>query len=171
MQQATKFFFLLFIITKTICAQDAEINGLKMSYPRVYFKTGSTDYAPMPYSADSCFKYIAANIKDIKSFVIWRDSSESEQLSTQRIKKLKADLHKYTPAKIYIESMKAAQRVLQSSINKSNSAEQRQYLLSLNSVFDVYTTATIKNKPGNEKHEKHLRRLVWCGWRYGFHWK
>ena len=166
MQRTAKFLLILFIFTKTICAQDTEIAGLikgelKMTYPRIYFKNNVTDYAAMPYSADSCFKYITINLKDIRSFVIWRDSSETEQLTTKRIKKLKADLIKYTAAKIYIESMKGAQRVLQSTISKANAYEQKQYLLSLNAVFDVYTTAQLAEKDlGKKSHIQHPR--IWC---------
>jgi hypothetical protein len=165
-QQATKILFILLLIAKGLCAQDAEINGLikgelKMTFPRIYFKNKTSDYAPMSYTVDSCFKYIAANLKDIRSFIIWRDSSETEQLTTKRIKKLKADLTKYTSTKIYIESMKAAQKILQSTINKSNSYEQRQYLLSLNSVFDVYTTGMPAEKDvGKKSHIYHPR--FWC---------
>ena len=164
---ATKFFLIFFIVAKGLCAQSTEIDGLikgelVMTYPRVYFKNNTTDYAAMPYSADSCFKYIAANLKDVRGFVIWRDSSETEQLTTKRIKKLKADLHKYTlSAKIYIESMKGAQKIAQLTIEKSNSYEQRQYLLSLNAVFDVYTTAMLPEKDlGKKSHVYHPR--FWC---------
>ena len=48
---------------------------LKMTYPSIYFVLNSTEYAVMPYTVDSCFKYIAANIKYLNSIVIWRDSS------------------------------------------------------------------------------------------------
>ncbi|HXD93044.1 MAG TPA: hypothetical protein VNX01_07505 [Bacteroidia bacterium] len=167
MSRTTKLFLILFIIATRFFAQDTEIDGLikgelKMTYPRVYFKNNVTDYAAMPYSTDSCFKYIAANLKAVRSFVIWRDSSETEQLTTKRIKKLKADLHKYTPsAKIYIESMKAAQKISQFTIKKSNSFEQTQYLLSLNSVFDVYTTGVLAEKDlGKKSHVYHPR--FWC---------
>ena len=165
MQRTKKNFLLLLIITKTLCAQEIDglIKGeLKMTFPRVYFKNGTSDYAPMPYSPDSCFKYIADNIQDVKSLVIWRDSSETEKLTTKRIQKLKADLNKYTPAtKIYIESMKAAQKLPQRTISKSNSAEQKQYLLSLNTAFDVYTTETLpKQKLGKKSHIYHPR--FWC---------
>lgn len=166
-QQATKFLFIFFIVAKGLCAQNTEIDGLikselKMTFPRIYFKNNLIEYEAMPYTVDSCFKYIAANLKDIRSFVIWRDSSESEQLSTRRIQKLKADLNKYTPsAKIYIESMKGAQKISQLTIKKSSSIEQTRYLLSLNAVFDVYTTGTLPEKQvGKKSHIYHPR--FWC---------
>jgi hypothetical protein len=166
-QQATKFLFIFFIVAGGLRAQSTEIDGLikgelVMTYPRVYFKNNSSDYAKMPYTVDSCFKYIATNLKDIKSFVIWRDSSEGEQLTSKRIKKLKTDLNKYIPTtKIYIESMKGTQKISQLTIKKSISTEQTQYLLSLNAVFDVYTTGTLPEKDvGKKSHIYHPR--FWC---------
>lgn len=57
--------------------------------------------------------YIAIHIKDIKDFVIWRDSSETELLTSKRIKKLKADLNQYTPSKeINIQSIGKSKKFL-----------------------------------------------------------
>lgn len=166
-QRAIILLVLLLAVAAGGFGQNTEIDGLingelKMSYPSVYFKNKATDYAAMPYSADSCFKYMAAHINDIRSFVIWRDSSETEQLSNQRIKKLKTDLAKYIPkAKIYIESMKGAQKIAKRTIAKSDDATQVGYLLSLNSVFDVYTTSTLAEKiAGKKSHVYHPR--WWC---------
>ncbi len=60
-----------------------------MTFPGIYFKHNSTDYADMPYTVDSCLGYTATHIKDINDFVIWRDSLETEKLTNRRIKKLR----------------------------------------------------------------------------------
>ncbi len=132
----------------------------------------SADYAKMPYSVDSCFKYIATNIKNLNSFPIWRDTTEKERLTIIRIQKLKSDLNKFVPSKqIHFQSMGTAQKISRRTIEKSVDNKQTEYLLSLNSVLDV--SGAIKNKMtlGKEKKQrKGIPRLVWCGWKYGFHW-
>lgn len=144
-----------------------------MTFPSIYFKHNSTDYAIMPYKVDSCFKYIALHIKDIHSLVIWRDSLEIEGLTNKRIKKLKMDINKYISSnKINIHSMGKEQKISRHTINRLVSNEQIQYLLSLNSVFDISSTHFLCQKKCKEKNSaKRLPHLVWCGWRYGFHWK
>jgi hypothetical protein len=150
---------ILFLISTGLQGQDSNIDRLikgelKMTFPSIYFKHNSTDYALMPYTVDSCFKYIAAHIKDINCRPIWRDSSETEQLTNERIKKLKLGLNKYLPTKkINIQSMRKAQKISQRTIVKGVDSTQVQYLLSLNSVFDV--SGTIKLKELKEK--KHVR--------------
>lgn len=140
-----------------------------MTFPSIYFKHNSTEYADMPYPVDSCFIFIQKNIKDIKSYVVWRDSGETEQLSGQRVKRIRAGLNKYTKAQIKVLSMGKEQKISRYTINK-NAKEQRQYLLSLNSVFDVYTTRTRKEM----KTQTHIQRpRIWC-WgciSSGFHYK
>ncbi|MEO6305813.1 MAG: hypothetical protein ABIP51_21880 [Bacteroidia bacterium] len=145
---------------------------LTMTFPSIYFKHNSTDYAVMPYSVDSCFKYIKTKIKDLNSFAVWRDSSEKERLTYIRIRKLKSDLNKYLPTnKIHFQSMGAAQKNSRSTIEKSVDNKQAQYLLSLNSVLDVSGAINNqKNTSIEKKQRKRLPRLVWCGWKYGFHW-
>ncbi len=144
----------------------------QMTFPSIYFKHNSSDYAVMPYSVDSCFKYIAANIKDLNSHPIWRDSAEKERLSYVRMQKLKTDLKKYIPGKkITFQSMGTAQKISRHTIEKSDDETQKQYLLTLNSVLDV--SGVIENKKvvtKEKKQRKRLPRLVWCGWKYGFHW-
>ena len=81
--------FLFFSIQ--LHSQDVEINRLlksefQMTYPSIYFKNNSTEYAKMPYTADSCLKYIADNLDDIVSYIIWRDSNETDALTKKRIK-------------------------------------------------------------------------------------
>jgi len=142
-QRIPKILFLLLLITSRLSAQNAEVNKLmegelKMTYPSIYFVHNSEEYAAMPYTVDSCFKYIASHIKYLNSIVIWRDSSETEQLTNVRIKKLKLDLNKYTPFRnVDIKSMENEQKISQRTINKASNDKQRQYLLSFNSVLDV----------------------------------
>jgi len=140
------------------------VNGeLRMTFPSVYFKNNSTDYAAMPYTADSCFKYIAAHIKDINSYVIWRDSSETEELTNKRIKKLKTELNNYTPSgKIKIRPMGEAQKISRRTIDMGVNPKQIQYLLSLNSVFDVSGVVFRVTKKSKKNHALHPK--IWC-WR------
>ena len=83
-QQAIKLFFIFLVVSTGLKAQNTEINRLvkselEMSFPSIYFKNNSTEYAKMPYTVDSCLKYIADNLDDIVSFTIWRDSNETDQ--------------------------------------------------------------------------------------------
>jgi len=123
----------------------------------------------MPYSVDSCFKYIATKIKELNSYPVWRDINEKERLTYFRIKQLQADLVKYLPANnIRFQSMGAAQKISKQTIQKADT-KQAQYLLTLNSVLDV--SGALKNKNSKEKKQRRgIPRLVWCGWQYGFHW-
>src|SRR4051812_572394 len=103
MHTLAKFIILLICFSTHVQAQEREVDRLiqselKMTFPSIYFKYNSTEYAEMPYTVDSCFKYMAAHAKEINSRPIWRDSSETEQLTTERIKKLKLGLNKYPPA-------------------------------------------------------------------------
>ena len=66
MRTFTKFILIILFTTTVLCAQDSEIDRLmqselKMTFPSIYFKHNSTDYATMPYKIDSCFKHIAFN--------------------------------------------------------------------------------------------------------------
>ena len=144
-------------------------NELMMTFPSIYFKHNSTEYATMPYRVDSCFKYIAAKIKELNGYPVWRDINEKERLTYFRIKQLQADMEKYLPAnKIRFQSMGAAQKISKQTIQKADD-KQKQYLLTLNSVLDV--SGALKNKSGKEKKQRRgIPRLVWCGWHYGFHW-
>lgn len=140
-----------------------------MTFPSIYFKHNSTEYAEMPYPVDSCFIFIQKHFKDIKSYVVWRDSGETEQLTSKRIQKIRAGLSKYTKTQIKILSMGKEQKFSRYTINKISNVE-RSYLLSLNSVFDVYTTKTRKEM----KMQTHIQRpRIWC-WgciSSGFHYK
>jgi hypothetical protein len=168
----TALILILFILTTGLRGQDSEIDRLiegefKMTFPSIYFKHNSTDYSTMPYSVDSCFKYIATNIKYLNSYPIWRDSSEAEQLTNKRIKKLKDDLNKYTPSrKINIKSVGNKQKISQRTINKGIGNEQIQYLLSLNSVLDVSGVIHPKKKWTRRTHYEG-RYLCFGCWRRG----
>ena len=209
MQLIPKLIFILLLSTK-LCGQDAsiktrhDVGELKMTFPGIYFKHNSTDYATMPYIVDSCFKYIALHIKDISDIVIWRDSLETEKLSQQRIKKVRIALSKYKVKGIYIESMKKEQKISRHTINAIADSTQIKYLLTLNSVFEIAKTrlrnetmvnANKKwhvpcwmnlqlnkagrkrckmerkiNKSKTSEKKKKRKRLVWTGWKTGFHW-
>lgn len=156
------------IVTTKLQAQD--ITELKMNFPGIYFKHQSTEYAAMPYTVDSCFNYIAAHIKDINDLVIWRDSLETEKLTKQRIKKLKASLNKHKEARnIYIESMNKAQKISRATINASTDSAKIKYLLSLNSVFEIAQTRSPTEPSKAMGHI--LRPKIWCWkcWITGFH--
>lgn len=165
-QTATKFTIALLFVLAEFKGQNREIqtklsNGeFQMTFPSIYFKHNSADYAPMPYSVDSCFKYIATHVKDIPDFVIWRDSLETEKLTRLRIKKLKTEFNKFKQARnIYIESMGKKQKISRYTIEKSVDKAQTQYLLSLNSVFDISKTRITEE---NKKASHYLRPKIWC---------
>lgn len=141
-----------------------------MTFPSVYFNNHSSEYTPMPYSIDSCFKYIATKLKDINSLVIWRDSTETEELTKKRIKKLKKGLDKYCSSEqLEIHSMGKEQKISRHTINKSLDKERVHYLLSLNSVFEVSGVRfpeAVSNRGNHVLHPK-----IWCMkcWKNGFH--
>jgi hypothetical protein len=155
MPRVTSIVIILFLLTKSLHAQNPEVENLmqgdlKMTYPSIYFKHNSEEYAVMPYSADTCYKYIASHLKYLNSIVIWRDSSETEFLTNARIKKIQHDLGKYsTFGYVDIKTMKDAQKISQHTIKKASNDTELQYLLSFNSVLDV---------SGAIRHRKKLRR-------------
>ena len=166
-QRRATILLILLVCTSRLLAQGPEIDNrlksgeLDMTFPSIYFKHNSTDYAEMPYTADSCFKYIASRMEYLNSLAVWRDSSETDQLTNKRILKLRTDLNKYTKAKPNIQSMGKAQKISQRTIYSGTDSTQIQYLLSLNSVFDVsgaVNPVIRKKKKGN--HAIHPR--VWC---------
>jgi hypothetical protein len=141
---------------------------LEMTFPSIYFKHNSTDYAAMPYSVDSCFRYIAFNFdRSINNLVIWRDSLEPEELTKIRIEKLKKDLGRYN-VKSKIHSMGPMQKISRRTINKSSDSLMISYLLSLNSVLDVSKIKKAK-KRNSKDHIQHPS--IFCGncWATGFH--
>ena len=167
-----------FLFISTILrGQDSEIerlihNELKMTFPSIYFKHNSTDYALMPYKVDSCFKHIALNYdKDMNSLVIWRDRSENEALTHKRIKKLNSELRKYIKTGgIEIYSMGQEQKISRRTISMTSDKDKIDHLLTLNSVFDISKTRILSKKIEKKHKRKSMPRLVWTGWRTGFHW-
>ena len=158
----------------SVQAQESEIDRLirselKMTFPGIYFKHNSTDYAAMPYTVDSCFKFIALQFdKNINDLVIWRDSLESETLTTKRIQKLKTELKKHIKTgKIEIHSMGREQKIARRTIQMTSDATKINYLLTLNSVFEISKT---RITPEKKEQKKSRRRLIWTGWKTGFHW-
>ncbi len=216
MQTLVKLTLILLLLSTKLLGQDSEIdrlvqNELKMTFSSIYFKHNSTDYASMPYSVDSCFKYIALHFdENLNSLVIWRDTAETEDLTIKRIKKLKLALKKYLRNKEFeIYSMGNEQKVSRHTINMTSDSSKIKYLLTLNSVFDISKTRLPfktkeshilhpnifckscwkngfhLNKRGREvrkmarrnkqnektpQKKKKRRRLVWTGWKTGFHW-
>lgn len=136
----------VFFVTSRLLGQGLELKSrlkvgeLNMTFPSIYFKHNSTEYAKMPYSVDSCFRHIAAHIEDVTGKPIWRDSLETDQLTNERIKKIRNDLSKYTEKKLAIHSMRSAQKISRRTINLAVDSVQTNYLLSLNSVFDIAKT-------------------------------
>ena len=173
-EYTVKLLLIFLVVTTRLQAQNSEIDrlivaDLKMSFPSIYFKHSSTEYATMPYSVDSCFKYIALNIKVINSCPIWRDSSETEKLTKERIKKLKFGLNKYPLVKkINIQSMGKAQKISQYTIRKATDSTQIQYLLSLNSVFDFSGVINPNQKKSKDRIRIKLPMPWWFGcWKHG----
>jgi hypothetical protein len=170
-------FLIFLVIAIKLHGQNTEINRLiqnelKMTFPSIYFKHNSTDYAVMPYTVDSCFKYIALHFdENINSLVIWRDSTEAEGLTIKRIKKLTLSLSKYIRnEEIEIHSMENQQKISQQTFNITSDSNKIQYLLSLNSVFDISKTRYPKDKPSKSMdHILHPRIWCWNCWKSGFH--
>lgn len=173
--QKNKLLVVLLLLTAGMRCQNlgnsSSSGELQMTFPSIYFKHNSTEYAKMPYKVDSCFAYIAFHLKDINDFVIWRDSLETDMLTMQRIKKLKSGLSKYKlTRKIHISSMEGEQKISRHTIEVVKDPAQVQYLLSLNSVFDISKNRTVNKK----KYTNHVMRpSIFCGgcWKSGFHWR
>lgn len=176
LQRTAKIILSLVVCTTMLHGQVKQTDGwsssgeLKMTFPSIYFKHNSTDYAKMPYTVDSCFKYMALHLKDIYSFTVWRDSSETEDLTNERIKKLKEGLNKYIPSKkIDTHSMGDKQKISRKTVDRGVDYEYIEYLLSLNSVIEISKTRYREKKRKKIPHEV-LPRL-WClaCWKHGFH--
>lgn len=177
MQALIKLLIVILFIPTRFQGQEHEIDRLiagelKMTFPSIYFKHNSTDYADMPYKVDSCFRHIALNYdKNLNSLVIWRDSMETEALTSRRIKKLNSELKKYIKdGVVEIYSMKERQKVSRRTISMTSSEAKIDYLLTLNSVFDISKTRLAHKQIKKKKERKAIPHLVWTGWRTGFHW-
>ncbi len=174
MRRLFEFTLILFYLSTGLLGQNSEIDRLinselKMNFPSIYFKYKSTDYTKMPYTTDSCFKYIALNIADINDLVIWRDSSETDKLTSQRIKKLKTGLSKHKETRnVYIESMGKAQKISRRTIDMTTDKLQIQFLLSLNSVFEISKTHISKERKWWQRRTHYEGRYLCFGcWRRG----
>lgn len=177
MKSLIKLLLIILFIPARLDAQEHEIDRLitgelKMTFPSIYFKHNSTEYADMPYRVDSCFKHIAFNYdKDLNSLVIWRDSMETEELTNRRIKKLNSELRKYIKGTVVeIYSMKQKQKISRRTINMTSNEAKIDYLLTLNSVCDMSKTRMAHKTIKRKKERKSIPHLVWTGWRTGFHW-
>lgn len=114
----------------------------------------------MPYSLDSCLKYIASRFdENINSLVIWRDTAETEDLTIKRIKKLKSALKKYLQTKEFeIYSMGNEQKVSRHTIKMTTDSSKINYLITLNSVFDISKT----RRPLTTKQSHLYRPKLFC---------
>lgn len=174
MRTLVKITLLLLLFSTRFLGQNSEIdrlvqNELKMTFSSIYFKHNSTDYASMPYSVDSCFKYIALNFDEtLNSLVIWRDTAETENLTIKRIKKLKLALKKYLRNKEFeIYSMGNEQKISMHTINMASDSSNIKYLLTLNSVFEISKTRLPFKT--NELHIIHPNIFCTSCWKNGFH--
>ena len=174
MRTFTKLILIILCIITELRAQDSEIDRLmqselKMTFPSIYFKHNSTDYTNMPYSVDSCFKYIVSRFdENINSLVIWRDIAETEDLTAKRIKKIKSALKKHLHKKEFeFYSMNNEQKVSRQTIIMTSDSLKIKYLLTLNSVFDISKTRL----PLKTKQSHVLSPKIWClkCWKNGFH--
>ncbi len=146
------FFFLL-----QVYGQEPQIDRLikselKMTFPSIYFKHLSLEFAEMPYSVDSCCRYIGSHFEQsLNSLVIWRDSLENEDLTNKRIKKIKPLLRKYLKSKeIEICSMRHEQKISRKTIGLTHDSLKINYLLTLNSVLDFSKTRkTLTTRPSH----------------------
>jgi hypothetical protein len=154
-QRIVKILLIFLVCSLSLYGQKNRIQPeLSMTYPNIYFKHNSLEYAAMPYTVDSCFKYIAVNIKNLYSLDIYRDSAETDQLTNKRIKKLNTDMHKYLSlGRLNIKPAGKAQKFSQLTIYNGSDSTQIQYLLSLNSVFDV-SASLMKKKVKLKKFKK-----------------
>ncbi len=176
MRTLIKLTVLLFCVSTRLQAQEPEVdrliqNEFKMTFPSIYFKHQSSEYATMPYTADSCFKHLAMHFKDeVSSLVMWRDSAETEELTLKRIGKIKRALAKYVDAEPDIHSMGAQQKISRETMRKTSDKLNKEYLLSLNSVLDLSKTRFPKDGPTRALAHV-LRPKIWCFkcWRSGFH--
>ncbi len=173
MQPFIKLIILFLLLLTRLQGQNSEIKTrpdtgeLEMTFPSIYFKHNSTDYATMPYTVDSCFKYIAVNFdENINSLVVWRDSLETEKLTKQRIKKLQTALSKNKETRnVFIESMEQEQKISRYTINQTSDSLRIKYLLTLNSVFDFS-----KTRPQKKISQDHHGIWIFgtC-WKHAFH--
>lgn len=176
MPSLAKLTILLFFISPVLRAQVTEIDRLiqgelKMTFPSIYFQHNSTAYAKMPYTADSCYKYIAHNFNaDVTELVIWRDSAETEELTKDRIRILKAGIMKYKlKGKVSIESMREEQKVSRQTIGLTSDSTKINYLLSLNSVMEFSNTNYPLKKKNRGDHVMYPKITCWKCWKNGFH--
>lgn len=176
MRKLSNFIFVFLFLCSALSAQVTEIdrliaNEFKMTFPSIYFKHNSNQYAAMPYTPDSCYKYIADHFNaDVTQLLIWRDSSETEELTKERTVILKAGIRKYKrKGRIRIESMGSEQKVSRHTINLTNDSAKINYLLSFNSVMDFSNTNFPVMKKNKGDHVMHPRIMCIKCWQNGFH--
>lgn len=168
---------IIFLFISTIIrGQDSEIDRLiagelKMTFPSIYFKHNTTDYAAIPYSVDSCFKYISSRYdENINSLVIWRDTAETEDLTIKRIKKLKSAFKKHLQTNEFeIYSMGNEQKVSRQTIKMTSDSSKIKYLLTLNSVFDISKTRRPIRLSPSQSHIMRPRFFCWNCLIHGYH--
>jgi hypothetical protein len=171
----SKLIFTFLLLCSRLYAQVSEVDRLiagelKMTFPSIYFQHNSTAYANMPYTVDSCYRYIAQNFNsDVTQLVIWRDSAETEELTKKRIVILKAGITKYKlKGKVRIESMGEEQKVSRQTVALTNDSVKINYLLSLNSVMDFSNTNFPVKKQNMSDHVMHPKIYCLACWAHGF---
>lgn len=171
--KALIFSLILFLFSEfQVNAQTADIPGeQKMTFPSVYFRSNSVEYAEMPYTADSCYKYIAGHKKnEIGYLIVWHDPSEPDVIASQRLDKVKAEIAKYHPAgKIRIVFMNEGNKISKETLEKARTTDEKKYLLMLNTSIDYSPTRTNKNQGTYYNHIWYPRPWCLACWRHGFH--
>lgn len=143
----------LFFIFVSSCCIGQDKSKFHMEFPNIYFKNQTTEYAEMPYSIESCFKFIKTYIKEIKGYAMSRDSSETDALSKQRIIKIKKDLNKFIPSEKINIMLGFGDRISQKIIDKGVGYKEIQFLLSLNSVFEPSPIIDPSTTSGNRSND------------------
>jgi hypothetical protein len=166
-------FIFLFILSTSLnlYSQPPEISDeLKMTFPSIYFKNNSVEYAEMPYTTDSCFKYITGHKKEVGYMVVWHDPGEPDVIAIERLDKVKNEIAKYHPeGKIHFVIMSEESKLSKETIEKARTPEEKKYLLALNSVIDYSPSRINKNQGTYYNHIWYPRPWCLACWKHGFH--
>ena len=133
----TRTFKILFLILISVTSLRGQ-SDQQMTFPNIYFKLNTADYAKMPYTVDSCLKFLVNNIKakGEPNLAMFRDTVETDLLCKRRIKRFKYDLNKYMAAdnlKIFIVPV-SWQTVYEQA---KKSPPNKMYLSSLGAMLQI----------------------------------
>jgi hypothetical protein len=115
---SNKFYILLFLFLSTIFFGQIDCRKKERN---IYFKINSTKYINKRSSLDSIFKFISANIGH-EALSIYKDESETDELTDRRIIKIKHDLLKYTNKDVKIRKAGTWQNYAKNTYSKYISA-------------------------------------------------